>query len=384
MLLVVQIAVCAVLVTSSLVAVRGMVRSLHSDFGFQPQNAMLIETDLDMAGYSGDNVSTMQQRTVDALGRIPGVTAVGLVDRPPLSLGWTSEVVFQDNATDLRSSNAAAEAMQFRVSPGYFEAAGTPLLMGRSSTLHDDMNAPHVAIVNREFARKVFGSESNVVGKHYKMEDGTRVQVIGLVQDGKYKTITEDQQPAMFFPILQSPSSSTWLVVRSTRDPHQLALAIDRTLRGLDPELPFTVKTWSRQLDSALFASRVATVSLGVLGGLGALLAATGIFGMASYSVSQRLRELGIRIALGAQRKEVLQAALGRACRLLAFGSVTGLLLGMAASRILSAIVYQATSRDPVVLTGVICAMLLLGLLATLIPARRALSADPLALLRED
>jgi ABC-type antimicrobial peptide transport system permease subunit len=136
-------------------------------------------------------------------------------------------------------------------------------------------------------------------------------------------------------------------------------------------------------LNSALFASRVATIALGVLGALGAMLAVTGIFGMASYSVSKRLRELGIRIALGAQRREVLLAALGRAWRLLAFGSVVGLLLGIAASRMLSAIVYQATPRDPLVLGGVVLAMLLLGLLATWIPAQRALAADPLALLRE-
>jgi ABC-type antimicrobial peptide transport system permease subunit len=137
-------------------------------------------------------------------------------------------------------------------------------------------------------------------------------------------------------------------------------------------------------MDSALFASRVATASLGVLGGLGAMLAVTGIFGMASYSVSKRMRELAIRIALGAQRKEVLRSALGRAWRLLAFGSAVGLLLGIAATKVLSSIVYQASPRDPLVLTGVVLAMLLLGLLATWIPAQRALGADLLALLREE
>jgi ABC-type antimicrobial peptide transport system permease subunit len=167
-------------------------------------------------------------------------------------------------------------------------------------------------------------------------------------------------------------------------DPQQMGAAMDSRLRDLDPGLPFTLKTWNKELDSALFVSRVATVSLGVLGSLGAMLAITGIFGMASYSVSKRLRELGIRIALGAQRKEVLQTALGRAIRLLAVGSVAGLLLGIAATRVLSFIVYQASPRDPMVLTGVILAMLLLGLLATWIPARRALKIDPLTLLREE
>ena len=137
-------------------------------------------------------------------------------------------------------------------------------------------------------------------------------------------------------------------------------------------------------MDGALFASRVATVSLGVLGVMGAMLSITGIFGMAACSVSKRLRELGIRIALGAQPKEVLQAALGRAFKLLAFGSAAGLLLGILASRVLASIVYQATPRDPLVLAGVVLAMALLGLLATWIPAQRALALDPLTLLREE
>ena len=137
-------------------------------------------------------------------------------------------------------------------------------------------------------------------------------------------------------------------------------------------------------LSWALFPSRVATVALGILGLMGAMLSITGIFGMAAYSVSKRLRELGIRIALGAQRKEVLQTALGRAFKLLAIGSAAGLLLGLLATRVLAFIVYQATPRDPLVLGGVVLAMLLLGLVATWIPAQRALSVDPLILLREE
>jgi ABC-type antimicrobial peptide transport system permease subunit len=137
-------------------------------------------------------------------------------------------------------------------------------------------------------------------------------------------------------------------------------------------------------MNGALFASRMATLSLGVLGLMGALLSITGIFGMAAYSVSRRLKELGIRVALGARRKEVLQVALGRACKLLAIGSAAGLGLGILATRILAFIVYQATPRDPVVLAGVVVAMALLGLAATWIPAQRALSVNPLVLLREE
>jgi ABC-type antimicrobial peptide transport system permease subunit len=222
------------------------------------------------------------------------------------------------------------------------------------------------------------------MGGYFKTGDGKRIRVVGVAEDGKYMTLTEDQRPAMFLPILQSPSSSTWVVMRSSRDPRQLAAAVDKRLHDLDPGLPFTITRWNKELNSALFASRVATVSLGVLGVLGAMLAVTGIFGLAAYSVSKRLRELGIRIALGAQRGEVLRAALGRAFRLLACGSAAGLLLGLAATRVLSLIVYQASPRDPLVLAGVVLIMLLLGLVAAWIPAQRALAADPLMLLREE
>jgi ABC-type antimicrobial peptide transport system permease subunit len=184
--------------------------------------------------------------------------------------------------------------------------------------------------------------------------------------------------------MLQSPSVETWLVVRSDRDPRQLGAALRSTLRDLDSGLPVYVQTWIQGMDGALFGTRVATVSLGVLGVMGAMLSITGIFGMAAYSVSKRLKELGIRIAIGAQPKEVLEAALGRALKLLAIGSAAGLALGVLASRVLAHIVYQATPRDPLVLGGVVVAMLLLGLMATWIPAQRALSLDPLTLLREE
>jgi predicted permease len=383
-LLVVQIAICAVLVTSSMVAVRGLARSLHDNFGFEVQNTMLVDTDLSTASYSGDRVPPMQKRMIDALETIPGVESVGLADQVPLGDSPSDSNVFIDNTSDLRPSNAAADAILFKISPEYLQAAGTALLSGRTFTWHDDQNSPRVAVVNREFARKLFGSITNAMGGYYKMPDGTRIQVVGIAEDGKYGSLTEDPLPAMFLPILQSPSTSTWLVVRSGRDPQQLGPAIRSTLLQLDTGLPVFIQTRYQELDTTLFGPRMATLSLGVLGVMGAMLSITGIFGMAAYSVSKRLRELGIRVALGAPRKDVLQAALGRAFKLLAFGSAAGLLLGILASRVLALIVYQATPRDPLVLAGVVLAMSLLGLLAAWIPARRALSVYPMILLREE
>jgi predicted permease len=380
-----QIAICAVLVTSSMVAVRGLTRSLHSDFGFQPENAMLANTNLGMAGYSGEGVLTMQRRMIDGLNGIPGVTSAAVVSYPPLTMGGITTGVFTDQTTDLTPRNAAAQPYEINISPDYFQAAGTSLLVGRTFSWHDDKEAPRAAVVNREFANKLFGSVTNAVGGYFKRRDGTRIQVVGIVEDGKYLNLTEDQKPAMFLPILQSPiGTETWLVVRSSREPQQLAAEVRDTLRGLDSGLVLYLNTWSKELSGALFAPRMATISLGVLGVMGAMLSVTGIFGMAAYAVSKRKKELGIRMALGAQRKEILQAALGRAFKLLAFGSAVGLLLGILASRVLASIVYQATPRDPLVLAGVVLSMMLLGLLATWIPARRALSVDPVILLREE
>jgi predicted permease len=384
-LLVLQIAICVVLVTSSMVALRGLMRTLHSNFGFEPRNVMLVDTDLRAAGYSGERISTMQRRMIDAVQAIPGVDSAGSVNYPPLELpgSWRS-LVYIDATENLSPSNAAADACMYNISPDYLRASGTSLLAGRAFTWHDDTNAPRVAVVNREFARKILGSVSDAVGRHFKLRDGTRVEVVGLAEDGKYVNLTEEQQPAMFLPLLQSPASWIWLVVQSRRDPQQLGAAIRSVLRDIDPGVVLAIRPWSEELAQALFPSRMATVSLGILGGMGAMLSITGVFGMAAYSVSKRLRELGIRIALGAQRKEVLQAALGRALKLLAIGSATGLLLGVLASRVLASIVYQATPRDPLVLAGVVLAMLLLGLAATWIPAQRALGVDPLILLRDE
>jgi predicted permease len=385
-LLVAQIAICAVLVTASLVAIRGLARTLHSSLGFN-QKTMLVSANLAMAGYSVDKAPAMQRRIIDAIETIPGVERAGLVNNyAPLIFGAGRRAnVFKESVTDLKESNVAASPFRYDISPGYIEGAGTRLLAGRSFSWHDDKSAPAVALVNKDFADKMFGSVADAIGGYYKLQDGTRVQVVGVVEDGKYLSVTEDQQQAMFLPSPQSPTSAAaYIAVRSQRDPQQLAEAIRSKVRELDAGLPVDTQTWNSMLTVVMFPSRMATMSLGVLGVMGAMLSITGIFGMAAYSVSKRLREFGIRVALGAQRTEMLQAALGHAIKLLVVGSVAGLILGILATRVLASIVYQATPRDPLVLAGAVLTMSLLGLVATWIPARRALSVDPMTLLREE
>lgn len=385
-LLSIQVAICAVLITSSIVAVRGLLRTMHGRFGFDPHDVLLVDTDLLHGGYTKAQLTSTQQRMLDAMQSIPGVDAVGLIGgAPPAHLWWANENVFAGDATDLKSSNAAADPLWYAVSPGYFRVARTALVAGRDFTNHDDADAPRVAVVNLEFARTVFGSAAKAVGKYFKFGDGTRIQVVGLVQDGKYTAnLAEAPQPAMFLPLAQRPMGETFLLVRSPRDVQELSSTIRAKLREMDPGLPSFIQTWNHDLEGALFTPRLAAVSLGVLGAMGALVAISGIFGMAAYSLSKRLKELGIRVALGAKRGDVLRAALGGSARLLGIGSIAGVVLGVLASRVLASIVYEATPRDPLVLAGAVAAMFVFGVIAMWVPARRALAVDPAVLLKAE
>jgi ABC-type antimicrobial peptide transport system permease subunit len=188
----------------------------------------------------------------------------------------------------------------------------------------------------------------------------------------------------MFVPTAQNANSGFFLLVRTRALRAGVTPSLQHLITGVDANLPYTIHSWSETLEFALFPSRVATAALGVMGILAAMLAVTGIFGMAAYSISKRMKELGIRVALGAQPTQLMKAALARPVFLLFVGSVAGLVLGMLASSILAHIVYQATPRDPLVMLGVVLTMTLLGALATWIPAKRAHSVDPARLLREE
>lgn len=385
-LLVVQIAICAVLVTASLVALRGLMRSVNASYGFDPRNTMLAGVNLASAGYSGGQIQQFDRRMIDAMAAIPGVQAVGLVNNYP-PLVYTAafrESVFAEQTRDRTAANVAMRPFRFNVSPGYLKAAGTTLLAGRDFTWHDDKGTPAPALANRQFALRMFGSTNGAMGRRFRISDGTMVEVVGIIEDGKYLSLTEDGEPAILMPSMLYADPQSYVVVRSRRDPQQLQKLMREKIRRLDGGLPVDIQSWNQMLEVVQFPAKVATMALGVLGLMGAILSITGIFGMAAYSVSRRLKELGIRVALGARPGEVLSIALGRAVKLLSIGSAAGLVLGILASRVLASIVYQATPRDPVVLTGVVVAMGLMGVVATWIPAQRALEVDPMVLLREE
>jgi predicted permease len=384
LLLGVQIALCTLLLTASLVAVRGMQSSLHAPIGFRPQGAMLATTQMQMAGYSGEDSLPLQKRMLEEALGIPGVTAAGTINSTPLSGNGSSSGYYREGTTEFTPSHIALGAKYFSISPGYLNAAGTRLIAGRDVTWQDNAGSPKVALVSAIFARQLFGSATAAIGRRFLRGAKDGFEIVGVVEDGKYDSLTEDRQGAVFFPLAQAPETNTTLVVRSRASDADTASAIHRIITGMDPSLPFTINTWSASLSLVLFPARVAAASLGVMGLLAAMLAITGTFGMAAYSVSKRMRELGIRVALGAHRAQLIRSALGRPLVLLTSGSIAGLALGMLVSRFLAQIVYQATSRDPLVLAGVLVTMTLIGVLATWIPARHALAIDPARLLREE
>jgi predicted permease len=381
-LLAAQIALCCVTVTAAFVSLRGLGKALSMDLGIQPQNAVVTRFELSQAGYSSESADHFQRQLREKVSQFPGVEAAGYVNRTPLDFPDTSSI-FSQQTTDLRPANKAFTTYIFHASPGYFAAAGTPLLAGRDVSFTDTAKTPPVAVVNREFARRLFHSE-DAVGRYFKNRFGLSFQIVGIVADGKYLVLSEDPQPAVFYPISRDADTAISFIVRSRGNTADMAATIRKVIRDLDFTIPIRESgPWKSQLGLNFFPSQVATVALGLFGAFGLLLSISGTFGLASYTVSKRLRELSIRVALGAEAKQILSAALGRLLILLVTGSVIGIVLGAAASRLLSAIVYQASAQDPFVLASVASTMVLTGSLAVAGPVRRALHIDPARLLRE-
>jgi predicted permease len=375
-----QIIICTLLVMASLVAVRGMVRMLHAPLGFDPQDAMVAEM-----GWAEEAAIPLEKTKamIDAVRSIPGVTAAGTTSKVPFTGGLRGVPVYPPGTTDFSLNNSVLAPYRFTISPGYFEAARTRLISGRDVSWRDTAQTPYVAIVNETFTQKMWG-DTPAIGQRFIILGHLR-EVVGVAANGKYHEMQESPEPVVYLPLSQSDQRHTTFVVRSYRAPNEMAPELERILSAMEPNAPITVQSWPDAMAGALFAPRAVTLTLGVMGLLAAMLAVTGIFGMAAYNVSRRMKELGIRVALGARTKHVMSAAVGRPIVLLGAGSLVGLLLGgVFASRLLGQIVYQANPRDPVVVVGAVLTMALLGVAASAIPALRALAADPSRLLREE
>lgn len=385
-LLLIQVAVCTLLVTSVLVAVRGMVQMLRAPLGIAPSGVTLAQVDLTVADVPDPQSRIVEKRLLDTAAAIPGVTAAAASDRVPFLGAWAWSVYPWDTK-QISPSHVAFDALTYSVSPGYFQVAGTHFLSGRDFTPDDKPGAPTVAIVNKAFAGRLFGT-TQVLGKRFKLFDPVQLKIIGVVEDGKYRDPGEDQEPAIFVAYAQGigpymVSSPITVLVRSPLPQDQIADALHRSLSQVVSTAPFSIVPWSGAIDRSMIPARTAALALGVMGLMAAMLAVTGILGMASYSVSKRMKEQGVRIALGARPFQVLHSTLKRPCQLLLAGLCLGLGTSVLTDRLLAQIVSCASVRDPMILTAAMAIMTLLGLFAMAAPARRALGIDPAQLLRE-
>jgi putative ABC transport system permease protein len=273
--------------------------------------------------------------------------------------------------------------MVSRISPGYLEAMGVRLLRGRDFEERDDENAPRVAIVNETFARG-FWPGQEPLGKLFRQgdPDSPPMEVVGLVEDGKYATLAESGQPYFCRPVNQSYSGSTSLIVRTTSDPRRSLAALRQEVQALDPTMPLSARLLVDKMSVPLLPARVAAVVLGGFGLLALALAAIGIYGVMSCAVAARTREIGIRIALGADAGDVLRQTLWRGSALALFGVAIGSCMALGLARLMRSLLFGVSASDPWIYLGVTLLLLLAAFAACYLPARRATQVDPVIALR--
>jgi predicted permease len=379
-----EIGLCFVLVFGAALSLRALQNALIMPLGFNPNGVTTAAFDLGLAGYNEESGKALQERVLEAVKALPGVTSAAYANSLPLSIDQSGTGVQAENAPAERGRRAKS-ATFYQTSPGFLSTLGIPLLSGRDFTWHDNASAPRVAIVNRAFARQIMHTEEPVgkAFRHGPGANGALVRVVGLVEDGKYESLTEAPRPALFWPIAQQYNATTTLVVKSLRPAAEVLRQIRRAVASMDGRLPiYGAGSLASMLGFALFPMQAAAVTLGAFGILALVLAITGIHGFVAYAVSRRTREIGVRIALGARPGAVLRFVLGRMAGLVAMGLPAGVVLSLAAGQALRSVIYGVSPGDPRLMALVLVALVSAAGLACWRPARRAVAIDPVNALR--
>ena len=386
-LVVAQIALSLVLLIAAGLVLRALGRLQTMNPGFAVENGLKMDFDIGLQGYDQTRGQEFYRQLIERVASVSGVRSASLTTLFPLSINYSSNGIYIEGQAPVRGADVP-NAMVASVGLKYFGTMSIPMLAGRDFSESDNDKAPPVVVVNEAFAHRFFPearSLEEVIGKRlsFRSPEGPFIQIAGIARDGKYWSIGETPTPFVYSPMLQSYSSSATLAVRTSGDPKALAGAIRGTVAELDAALPvYDVKTFEEHLSFSLFPARIVATLLVSFGGLALLLAAVGIYGVTAYSVSQRTREIGIRMALGAARGDILKLTLSHGLKLASMGLVIGLAAAFALTRLMESVLYGVSATDA--MTFISISVLLAGvvLAASFIPARRALKVDPMVALR--
>jgi putative ABC transport system permease protein len=386
-LVVSQISVSLVLLIVAGLFVRSLQQMHKVDPGFQTENRLALSFSLDQEGYDEPKGREFSRQLLERVRALPGVQTASLANYLPLGFMALSEPVTVDGREtphDARPPFAAAQI----IGPDYFRAIGTPLVRGRDFTPQDSANAPAVAIINETMARRFWPNE-DPIGKRLRIgnpeSDPQPREIIGVVKDTVIRSIGEEPKPVTYRPLAQQHSQWLTLVVHTAGNPKALLPAVRREVQAIDENLPAQeIKTLDEIVAFSFWPMRMGAGLVGTFGLLGLLLASVGLYGVMSYAVAARTREIGVRMALGAERGDVLRLIVGQGLALALLGAGAGLLLAYAVTRVLQQFLFGIGATDPLTFTGVALLLTMVALLACWIPARRATKVDPLTALRHE
>ena len=387
-MIVAQVALSFVLLIAAGLIVRSLQRAQALGPGFEIENAVVMSVNPSLHGYGEARAQEFYRQLIARTEALPGASSASITLFLPLSLHYLGVQVYPEGQVPARGA-AIPEAMQGIVGLNYFPTMGIRLIAGRDFAVQDKKNAPPVAIVNETLARRFWPNQS-AVGKRYTTgEGGPPIEVIGVAKDGKYFSLTEDPRLFVYRPLAQGyvgdGSNDGTLIVRTVGDPTAIIPAVRREIQQLDPNLAiFDVKTLSEHMRLSLFPLRVGATIVGGFGLLALALAAIGIYGVMAYGVSQRTREIGIRIALGATVRDILSLIVGQGLKMIVAGVVLGFAASLAVSRLLASLLLGVSTTDPLTFTFTAFLLTAVALLACYLPARRATKLDPLAALRRE
>jgi predicted permease len=384
-LVVSQVAVSLLLLACAGFFIRSLQNSAHADMGFRVDHTLMMSVDLGLQGYSEERGQQFYKQLTERVRSLPGVRDAAVSAYIPMGYDNSGVNVFPDGQVINDKSNTDV-VFNNMVQPSYFRTAGVPVIKGREFTDADSATAPLVAIINNTFAQKIWPGQ-DPIGKIFRTKkDGPPIQVVGLTRTGKYLFLYETPQLYVYFPITQRYSSGANLFVHTEGEPQQLVSAVRDQISQLDSGLPvFAVTTMDDHVryGKPLLPARLGAMLVGAFGVLGLLLASVGVYGVVSYSVSQRTQEIGIRTALGAQRSNVLGIILRQGMGMALIGTVIGIALSFLLFRGLGTVLYGVKSTDLVTLSAVSSLLLGVAFVASYVPALRATRVDPVVALRE-